>query len=158
MYHLIVQHVLRRAFDNISKGNFEAVLAQCSPTVRHRFAGNHAFGGERNDSEMLRRWFQRVSTVFPNLRLEITDLFVKGMPWDTRASVFWTEYADLHTGETYINHGVHHVQLRWGRVTSLNIYLDTQLATNILDTLGASGVAEAIALPIVGVSQPMLHQ
>jgi ketosteroid isomerase-like protein len=150
MYHAIVGRILRRAFANVSKGNFEAVLAQCSPTIRHHFAGNHAFGGERHDVEMLRRWFRRVAAVFPNLRLDITDLFVKGMPWDTRAIVVWTEYADLPHGKPYINHGVHHIQLRWGRVTAIRVYLDTQLAALILDELGEVGITEAVAEPIVG--------
>lgn len=150
MYHTIVRYILRQAFENVSKGNFEAVLAQCSPDIRHRFAGQHAFGGERNDVEMLRRWFQRVGRVLPGLRLDITDLFVKGMPWETTAVVVWTETVELPTGELYVNHGVHYLQLRWGRVTSISVYLDTQLAAQVLADLGAAGVAEAVAAPIVG--------
>jgi ketosteroid isomerase-like protein len=152
MYHTIVRRILRQAFANVSAGNFDAVLAQCSPTIRHHFAGDHAFGGERNDVEMLRRWFQRVAAVLPGLRLDITDLFVKGMPWDTRAIAVWTEYADLPDGRTYVNHGIHHIQLRWGRVTAIRVHLDTQLAAQTLDELGAAGIAEAVALPIVGTS------
>lgn len=152
MYHTIVRRILRQAFANVSKGNFEAVLAQCSPTIRHSFAGDHAFGGERQDIEMLRRWFRRVAAVLPRLRLDITELFVKGMPWDTRAIVMWTEYADLPDGRLYVNHGIHHIQLRWGRVTSIRVNLDTRLAAHVLEELGAAGVAEAVAPPISGAS------
>ncbi len=152
MYHTIVRRILRQAFANVSSGNFEAVLAQCSPTIRHHFAGDHAFGGERQDVEMLRRWFQRVGAVLPGLRLDITDLFVKGMPWDTRAIVVWTEHADLPDGRPYVNHGIHHMQLRWGRVTSIRVHLDTQLAASVLQQLGAAGIAEAVAPPITGAS------
>lgn len=154
MYHTIVRQILRGAFANVSRGNFEAVLSQCAPDVRHHFAGDHAFGGERHDVEMLRRWFRRVHTVLPTLRLEITDLFVRGMPWDTRAIVVWREDADLPDGKRYINYGIHHIHLRWGRVTSIRVYLDTQLATRVLNELGAAGIVEAVAPPIVGASVP----
>ncbi len=154
MYHTIVRRILRQAFANVSRGNFEAVLSQCAPNIRHHFAGDHAFSGERNDVEMLRRWFQRVAAVLPGLRLDITDLFVQGMPWNTRAIVVWTEHADLPDGRHYVNHGIHHIQLRWGRVTSIRVHLDTQLAVTVLQDLGAAGVAEAVAPPIVGTSVP----
>jgi ketosteroid isomerase-like protein len=127
MYHTIVRRILRQAFANVSKGDFEVVLAQCSPTIRHWFAGDHAFGSERHDIDMVRRWFQRVAAVLPGLQLDITAMFVKGMPWDTRAIVLWTETAELPTGRAYVNHGMHSIQLRWGRVTSISVYLDTQL-------------------------------
>lgn len=150
MYHWVIKMMLRQAFEDVSQGKFEAVLAQCAPDIRHRFAGQHAFGGERHDVEMLRRWFQRVGRVLPGLRIDITDIFVKGMPWDTTAVVMWTETVGLRTGEPYVNQGVHHLQLRWGRVTSINVYLDTQRAVQVLTNLGAAGVAEAMADPIVG--------
>jgi ketosteroid isomerase-like protein len=152
VYHTIVRRILRQAFANVSTGDFEAVLAQCSPTIRHHFAGDHAFGGERNDVAMLRRWFRRVAAVLPRLRLDITDMFVKGMPWDTRAIVMWTEYADLPDGRRYVNHGIHHIQLRWGKVTSIRVNLDTQLAARVLEELGAAGITEAVAPPIIGAS------
>jgi short-subunit dehydrogenase len=41
------------------------VARQSPPDIRHRFAGQHAFGGKRHDVEMLRRWFQRVGRVLP---------------------------------------------------------------------------------------------
>lgn len=150
MYHTIVRRILRQGFANVSKGNFDAVLAQCSPNIRHQFAGDHAFGGERNDVEMLRRWFKRVSTVLPGMRLDINDVFVKGMPWDTRAIVIWTEHCDLANGTHYVNHGIHTIHMRWGRVVSIRVSLDTQHAARIFAELGAAGVAEAVAPPIVG--------
>jgi ketosteroid isomerase-like protein len=152
MYHTIVRRILRQGFANVNKGNFDAVLAQCAPNIRHRFAGDHALGGERHDVDMLRRWFRRVAVVFPGMQLDITDMFVKGMPWDTRAIVTWTEHVDLPTGRHYVNNGIHYIHLRWGRVTSISVALDTQLAAEVLAELGAAGVTEAVAPQIVGAS------
>lgn len=152
MYHAIVRRIIRRAFADVSRGDFEAVLAQCSPDIRHRFAGDHAFGGERNDREMLRRWFRRVATVLPGLRLHISELFVQGMPWDTRAIVVWREEAELPDGRRYFNDGVHRIQLRWGRVTAISVHLDTQRAAALLQELGSMGIGGATAPPIVGAS------
>lgn len=154
MYHTIVRRILRQGFANVSKGDFEAVLAQCSPNIRHRFAGDHALGGERHDADMLRRWFQRVAVVFPGMQLDITDMFVKGMPWDTRAIVMWTEHVDLPTGRHYVNNGIHYIHLRWGRVTSISVTLDTRLVAEVLAELGAAGISEAVAPKIVGASMP----
>lgn len=152
MYHQIIEQKLRQAFRNVSEGNFDAVFAAFAPTIRHSFAGEHTFGGTREDIEMVRRWYQRLHTVFPDLRLEVEDVLVKGMPWNTRATVRWTEVATLPNGEIYRNKGMHYIQLRWFRVAQMDIYLDTQAAATVLTELGQQGVAEAIAPQLVGVA------
>ena len=148
MYHRIVKRILRNGFENVSKGNYEAVLSQCVPNVRHTFAGNHTFGGHRNDMETLRRWFHRLGRVLPGMTFEIHDIVVQGMPWDTAAVVRWTEQVTLANGVLYVNHGMHYLRLRWGRVVSFDVYLDTQETERVLTGLGAFGVEEAVAAPI----------
>lgn len=152
MYHQIVQRNLLRAFHNVSTGNFEEVFGEFAPTIHHTFAGDNTFGGTRQDLEMVRRWYARLHTVFPDLRLEVDDVLVKGMPWDTTATVRWTEVATLPNGSLYRNKGMHYIKIRWSRVVLMDIYLDTQAAATVLAGLGQQGIAEAIAPPIVGAS------
>lgn len=45
--------------------------------IKHKFGGNHALGGERNDKEHLRQWFQRLGRVVPGLHLTVQDIWVK---------------------------------------------------------------------------------
>ena len=47
------------------------------PTIKHRFGGNHALGGERNDTESLKRWFERLAIVYPDLKLKVVDIWAK---------------------------------------------------------------------------------
>jgi ketosteroid isomerase-like protein len=152
VYHQIVQRNLRRAFQNVSTGNFDAVFPEFAPTIQHTFAGDNTFGGTRHDLKMVQRWYQRLHHVFPNLHLEVEDVLVKGMPWDTTATVRWTESATLPNGEIYRNKGMHYIKIRWFRVVLMDIYLDTQAAANVLAELGQHGVTEAIAPQIVGVA------
>jgi hypothetical protein len=53
------------------------VLSDTRPNVKHRFGGNHALGGERNDKAALEKWFQRLAICSPGLKLTVTDVWVK---------------------------------------------------------------------------------
>lgn len=148
MYHRIVKGIVARGFESISRGDYEAVLRQCAPNVSHFFAGDHALGGERRDVEALRRWFQRLGRLLP-VKLTITDLIVRGMPWDTTAIVQWTAQTTLTNGMPYHNAGVHFLTLRWGRVYRFKVYEDSQAVAQALKRLAENGVKEAAAPPIV---------
>ena len=50
--------------------------------------------------------------------------------------------------ETLEMHGVHVVRLRWGKVTELRAYPDTEKFSAYLARLAAAGVDEAAAPPI----------
>lgn len=58
MYQLLVKRHLRRQFDRLSAGDYESVLRGVDDHVHHRFAGEHALGGERHTKHALRLWFQ----------------------------------------------------------------------------------------------------
>ncbi len=149
MYHQIVRNQVITGFNYVSNGDFDALLSQCAPNVVHNFAGDHALGGERHDVEALRRWFQRIERLLPGFKLEITRIVVQGMPRNTLAIVQWTGRAHLINGCDYVQNGVHFLVIRWGRVHSFRIYVDTQELAHTLQELGRYGVAEAVAAPIV---------
>jgi ketosteroid isomerase-like protein len=148
MYHAIVKRIIVNGFENVSRGNYEAVLSQCAPNVTHFFAGDHALGGQRRDVEALRRWFQRLGRLLP-VKLTITNILVRGMPWNTTAIVQWTAQTTLSNGMPYHNAGVHFLTLRWGKAYRFQVYEDSQAVARALSCLAEHGVEEAIAPPIV---------
>ena len=81
LYSYFVKRLVRRSFDDVNNHRWDELLEPAVPNVQHRFGGAHAIGGERHDKETLRRWFERLGRVLPNLHLEINNIWVKGWPW-----------------------------------------------------------------------------
>jgi ketosteroid isomerase-like protein len=119
--------------------------ATIAPAVRHRFLGTHAIGGERHDKETLRRWFERLWRVLPNLHLTINNIWVKGWPWHTTVVVQWDGTATLLNGDGYLQHAVHLITLRWGKIVAIDVFEDSQAVARALDTQADSGLKEAVA-------------
>jgi ketosteroid isomerase-like protein len=149
MYHMFVRRTAVWAFAQLNAGNYAALLDRCAPQVQHSFAGEHALGGSRRGIPALRNWFQRLYRLFPNLEFEIVDVLVRGWPWNTRVIVRWIDRAQLAGNLNYENTGVHALRLRWGRLTHLQAYLDTQIITATCEHLAAQGIAEAAAPPLI---------
>lgn len=149
MYHYIVRNKARKSFESLNKGDFESVLKGISPTITHTFSGNHPLGGTRHSVESMRRWFQRLFIISPELKFTIKHVVSSGMPWNTIIAVEWIDKAKPADGSEYVNEGVHIIKMRWGKVYYLHAYLDTQLTVELCDRLAKSGLTEAAALPIV---------
>ena len=149
MYHAIVRGIARKNFERVNQNNFDALLADCAPNIRHQFGGNHAISGVRHDREALSRWFGRLKRVLPNLNLSVTDVWVKGWPHNTTAIIRWEALATLLNGSPYRNRGVHVIRLRWGKVVDIDAHEDSQAVMNGLSIQAKHGVAEAAAEPIL---------
>ncbi|MFN9987647.1 MAG: nuclear transport factor 2 family protein [Pirellula sp.] len=145
-YSFFVKRLIRQSFDHVNERRWDQLLTSISPTVHHRFAGNHALGGERHDKEALRRWFGRVGRVLPNLHLTINNLWVTGWPWHTTVFVQWDGAATLLNGDdSYFNRGLHVITLRWGKVHALDVFEDSQEVVRGLAAQAAAGLDEAVA-------------
>lgn len=149
MYHFFVRRLAYWSFEQLNVGNYEALLKRCAPRIHHTFAGEHALGGSRRSVPALRHWFERLYRLFPDLQFEIVDVLVRGWPWNTAIIVRWVDRAQLAGNLNYENTGVHALQIRWGRLTNLCAYLDTQVIAAACDHLVEQGIAEAGAPPIV---------
>ncbi|MER8394281.1 nuclear transport factor 2 family protein [Mesorhizobium sp. M1340] len=97
-----------------------------APNVHHRVSGAHALGGERHDKEALRRWFERLGRVLPNLHLTVNHIWVKGWPWHTTVFAQWDGTATF--------------TLRWGRVHALEEFYDSQAAARGLAAQATAGL------------------
>jgi ketosteroid isomerase-like protein len=149
MYHAIVKRFATRSFERVNDHDYDALLRSCVPDVRHRFGGDHALGGERHDTEALRRWFERLGRLGPALRLTVTDVWVTGLPHDTTVIVRWTAAQTLPDGSPYDNHGVHVIRMRWGKIVDIDANEDSQVVAASMAVLAAHGYPEGTAAPIV---------
>jgi len=148
MYRRLVEWKVRRVFDHLSAGRWLLVLRDTRAEVAHSFAGAHALGGQRHTRDALSRWFERLFRLFPTLRFEVDRVAVRGWPWSTWVAVEWTDHFVDATGLGGVNHGVHWIHLRWGRVAAIRAHLDTQVLADVLRAMAAAGVGEAAAAPV----------
>lgn len=148
MYHAIVRRKLRQVFASLDKGDHEPLLAGLAPNFDHVFSGTHALGGTRHTKAGMRRWFERLFLLFPNLQFTIKHIAVSGPPWNTVAIVEWRDTATPADAVPYVNDGVHVVRLRWGKLSSLHAYLDTEIVANACRRMADRGIADAGEAPI----------
>ena len=148
MYHAIVRRLVRRNYERINQHDFGPVLAGCAPDVRHRFGGDHALGGERNDREAFGRWLERLARLAPDLLITVDDVWVTGWPHDTVAIARWHATQPTPDGTPYLNRGVHIFRLRWGKLVDVDVHEDSQLVAGYLAKLVDRGMSEAGAQQI----------
>jgi len=148
MYHALVKRLASRNFSLVNTKDYDTLLASCAPDIHHQFGGDHALGGERHDTAALRLWFERLGRLVPTLHLDIRDVWVKGLPWNTTVVVRWTGTAQYPDGTPYDQHGVHVIALRWGKVTAIDANEDSQAVTRMMAAVAATGNTEANAAPI----------
>ena len=149
LYQAIVKRRIRQSFEDVNSHRWDELMRSIAPDVHHRFGGVHAIGGERHDRETLRRWFERLARVLPNLRLEIKEIWVEGWPWHTMVFVQWDGTATLLNGGGYSQHAIHVITLRWGKIAALDVFEDSQEVARALVAQAASGLDEALAEPIL---------
>ena len=79
LYSYFVEKPIRQSFDHVNNHRWDELLKAVAPNIHHRFAGAHSIGGERHDKETLRRWFERVGRVLPNLHLKVNNILGEGL-------------------------------------------------------------------------------
>ena len=149
LYQAIVKRRIRQSFEDVNNHRWDVLMRSIAPDVHHRFGGVHAIGGERHDRETLRRWFERLARVLPNLHLEIKNIWVEGWPWHTMVFVQWDGTATLLNGGGYSQHAIHVITLRWGKIAALDVFEDSQEVARALVAQAAAGLDEALAQPIL---------
>jgi ketosteroid isomerase-like protein len=148
MFTRLVEPRVRETFDRLTRREFDSVVASLAPDVHHRFAGEHALGGERHDREAVRAWFGRLARLFPELSFEVQRVVASGPPWDLRVAVEWTAHARPLRADPHVNRGAHVLRIVRGRVKELYAYEDSQLVARACEQMARNGIAEAAAAPI----------
>jgi ketosteroid isomerase-like protein len=151
MYRAIVASRVRKAWGRLNDRDVEFVLAMFAPSFTHRFVGANAMGGVRTSLESQRRWFERLFRLLPDIEFTVEDVLVAGWPWRTRVAALLTTKGTA-AGTPFRNEFAQTIELRWGRITKINVVEDTEKMGEILGRLAASGVEEAAAEQIADVS------
>jgi ketosteroid isomerase-like protein len=148
MYHSIVRRIVLELFEQVSHGNAEPLLATLAPSFEHQFAGDTALGGSRRTLAATRRWYERLYRLLPDIAFDVENILISGGPWNTLVVAEWNETNSGTDGVRTVNHGIHAIQLKWGRVARVFIYPDTAGLKATLDRLVRAGNSEAAAPPI----------
>jgi ketosteroid isomerase-like protein len=148
MYRTIVAHRIRTAWAHLDDRDYEYVLDMFAPEFTHRFVGDNAMGGARTSIDSQRQWFQRLFRLLPDILFTVDDVIVQGWPWRTRA-VALVRTRLTAGGETFQNEFAQTLDIRWGRVTRVNVLEDTEKMARILSRIADSGNEEAAAIQIV---------
>ena len=146
-YKIILRKKIINGFAEFSKGNYKPLLDLYADDVHQTFEGNHALGGERFSKDKVEQWFQRFVRLIPS-RFTIEDVIVQGGPWNTAAVVVFSDSVNIPGVEPYVNNGIMHVKIKWGKANDVHIYVDTAKIIYALNKLYESGVEEAGAKPI----------
>jgi ketosteroid isomerase-like protein len=149
MYHAIVRSRITAAFAGLSDGKIEAITDLLSPKASHYFAGTHALSGTRRTPSAIRAWYERLLRLLQGISFTVHEVRVSGWPWHTQVAAIWTETNTGTDGIRTSAEGVNLIEIRWGKVTSVRIYPDTAALERTLKRIGAKGMLEALAEPII---------
>lgn len=133
MYHAIVRARVRRLWLRVGSGDFGPAVAMAAQDLHFDFKGDTAISGRLSGPAAFEDWFERLFDTFPGLRLDLTDVIVRGWPWRTTVVVRLTVSATLADGTDYRNEAVQWVLLRWGRMTVDEVFEDTLALNRALD-------------------------
>ncbi|MEV0251126.1 nuclear transport factor 2 family protein [Nocardia sp. NPDC050712] len=148
MFRRMVKRRILKTFDEVSAGNYQAVIDRFGPDPAHWFAGDHTLGGSRDNLADIETWYARWARLLPDLKFDVTDVLVSGSPRSTAVVVEWVQTGETPGVGPYFNTGVHLIKLRWGRTVSQRVHCDTAAFSEFLRRLRDSGVPEAVAAPI----------
>jgi ketosteroid isomerase-like protein len=148
VYQWLVRRLVLSAYRAVTAGDHEAALRACAQDVVQAVPGQSPLGGTRRSVAGYRAWFERVRRLFPSLKLDVHAVAVSGMPWNTTVAVAWTDTVTAPDGREFRNDGMHLATMRWGRLTSIRYYWDTELVAAACAHVAALGVDEAAEAPL----------
>ncbi|WP_212747300.1 nuclear transport factor 2 family protein [Streptomyces montanus] len=127
MYHAIVRSKVRKMWRTVGSGDgaYRQAVELASPDVHFRFVGDTPMGADLHGRAAFADWFERFQRVFPGLRLTLTDVVVKGWPWNTTVVTRLRVRGRLADGSAYENEAFQWVRIRWGRMVEDTVLEDT---------------------------------
>ena len=120
MYRWFVARITRWAIMSGVAGRPEAAARMLADDVNFEFPGSSSFAASTHTKGELIAWLQRFSSLRPDY--EVRDVVVSGPPWNTRAAVRFSD----RIGDDYANDGVQFLRMRWAKVVTDEVFLDTE--------------------------------
>ena len=148
MYHRIVRRQIQTSFAHLNQHNYQPVVASFTSAIQHSFAGDHALGGTRHSQASARKWYERLFRLFPDLKFNLQNIVIAGLPGDTRIAVQFRVELTPPEGGYYFNDVAQFIRLKWGRIVEISLYEDTDKLVHLLHRMSDSGIVEASAPPI----------
>jgi ketosteroid isomerase-like protein len=148
MYRWTVARILRSVYGRTFAGQDSLMMRATAPDVTFNFPGTSSFAASLTDRESVRGWLARFTALSP--RFDIRDVAVSGPPWNMTAAVRFRDAI----GADYENEGVEWLRIRWGRVRSLDVFLDTERVSSWERRhLGAAGAPSERARASLAVAE-----
>jgi ketosteroid isomerase-like protein len=148
MYKTIVAKQVRSIFEEINRGNYQAMIDGLAPQFEYRFLGDHPLSGRRTKAASMDEWWQRIFRLLPGGKFTLHQVVVQGHPLNTRIAVRSTISATLPSGELYLNDVMQFMRLRLGKLTHIETMEDTARFERYLATLDPATHPDAVAAPI----------
>jgi ketosteroid isomerase-like protein len=105
-------------------GDPRLLLAICAPDVHFTFPGTSSFAIDTHDRVDLERWARRTASI--GVVHQPQDILLTGPPWAMTIAVRLTDRCTAPDGRlVYDNIAVIVSKARWGRVVSLETFVDT---------------------------------
>lgn len=141
MYAWLARMLVRRSLRMHRARDVEGLLSTYADDVRFVFPGTSSWAVDVRGKAAVGAWLRRFHSV--GLVLEVDDILVGGPPWKTRAALHFTDHATDAGGRVvYENRGVIYATSRWGKITSYEVFEDTEKVAAFDDYL-ATQEAEA---------------
>lgn len=123
IYHWVVRRLTRRAFNDLSAGRVERHLKRFHEDAVLRAQDAVSGGGVFHGIEEIATSFRRLYAESPEHDYRIEDVWVRGLPHDTRVAVSWTDRVRRADGTPDSRRGMNRLRLRWGKLVEEDIFV-----------------------------------
>lgn len=120
MYRWIVARLTRRAVLGGVSGRTALATRMMADDIAFEFPGSSSFAASTRSKTELAAWLARLAALEPAYLVK--DVVVTGPPWNTRIAVRLSDAI----GDDYTNEGMQYLRMRWGKVLSDEVFLDTE--------------------------------
>ncbi len=125
VYRWIVARIARWAILSGVNGKPELATRMMADDVTFEFPGSSSFGASLRGRDAVLAWLRRFAALNPEY--VVRDVVVAGPPWNTRVAVRLSD----RIGDDYANEGMQYLRMRWGKVISDEVFVDTEKVADL---------------------------
>jgi ketosteroid isomerase-like protein len=108
------------AIEKAVAGDSGLATRMLADDVSFTFPGSTPFAASTHTKAEMVTWINRFAALQPEYL--VRDVVVSGPPWNTRVAVRLSD----RVGDDYANEGMQYLRMRWGKVLSEEVFLDTE--------------------------------
>jgi ketosteroid isomerase-like protein len=120
MYRWTVARIARWAIQAAVNGRVGPATRMMADDVAFDFPGSSSFAASTRTKREMVAWVERFAALQPDYL--VRDVIVTGPPWNTRVAVRLSD----RIGDDYSNEGMQYLRMRWGKLISEEVFLDTE--------------------------------